>query len=349
MNSLAIKDRYASFFPHFYLSCAKLAIKCSFLLTSIRHKYLNLWQMKTNSTPLFRKTIPLVKSKLAINHSGKYAFMGSCFSQNIAVKFISAGLNVVDNPFGISFNPISLAHHLGVDNYDLLQVDELELSWQCHSSVYNKNEYQLNDLRNTYKDEISASAVVFVTFGSAWAYNLNETNRVVSNCHKQSADLFTKSLLSVEQIVSAWKKIIQEFPDQQFIFTVSPVRHWKDGPRENNVSKGILHQAIDLLIQDPNCDYYPSYEIVIDELRDYRFYSEDMLHPNKLAIDYIWRHFQKSYCTTETKELSSRINRLRDNLNHIPFHQSNDSFKAFQDKNLVESEELNRLVGRQVV
>jgi hypothetical protein len=304
--------------------------------------------MKTNSTPLFRKTIPLVKSDLSVNHSDKYAFMGSCFSQNIANKFDLSGLQTIKNPFGISFNPISIAHQLGVDKYNMLTVDELEFSWQCHSSVYNKSEAELNDLRATYKTNLASANVVFVTFGTAWVYKHIEGDVVVSNCHKQPAGLFNKELLSVELIVAAWEKIIEAHSQLQFVFTVSPVRHWKDGPRENNVSKGVLHQAIDMLIQQSNCSYYPSYEIVIDELRDYRFYKEDMLHPNQLAVDYIWDHFKDSYFTNETNDLCNRISKIRKNINHRPIHQENEAFRVFQEKNRMEAIELNRVVGRDV-
>lgn len=229
----------------------------------------------------FTTPVHIDPSPWTISHKDRLLTLGSCFSDNIARKTTEYGLRVTANPFGTLYNPISIAHHM---------TDQL----------------------------IAEHDVVIITFGTAWVYidkcvpgGLVENAKldaVVDNCQKRPATDFTRYRLTVEDIVRAWQPILERYQDKRFIFTVSPIRHKKDGLHENQISKGILLQAIDYLCSDVHKKvknaimYFPSYEIVLDELRDYRFYADDMLHPSTQAINYIWERFSKTYLPGEEEQ-----------------------------------------------
>lgn len=241
-----------------------------------------------------------------------------------------AGFQVMSNPYGILFNPVSVAKSVEeiIQNKeyssDQLATDGAQYwSWNHHGKF--RGNQQANVLQKINRNIQEANAFLansdylFLTLGSAWAYFLGDD--VVANCHKQPASIFDKRLLTQNQIVEALssgiKAIRQINSSIQIVFTVSPVRHWKDGVVENTWSKSLLHTSVhQLMRQEDRIDYFPSYELVQDDLRDYRFYTSDLLHPNEIAIDYVWEKFQSVFFTSFTQELVQQVEKLRRLENH---------------------------------
>ncbi|MFC2087667.1 GSCFA domain-containing protein, partial [Bacteroidota bacterium] len=232
--------------------------------------------------------------KLDYNH---YSFLiGSCFTQNIGSILMECGFNTLVNPYGVLYNPYSIYksfefilgnHHFHKD--DLIYHNEQWLSLHHHTSFSDDTKEaclkKINNATTTAHEFLNKSRFIVITFGTSWIYEWKETGEIVSNCHKIPAVKFNRRRLSTHEIIKLYDKLLnrlnQNFPDIQFIFTISPVRHWKDGAIENQISKSILFVSVhELLERFENCSYFPAYEIVMDDLRDYRFYNEDMLHPN---------------------------------------------------------------------
>lgn len=241
--------------------------------------------------------------KQRFNYKQPMLLTGSCFADNIGDLLTEHQFNVFSQPNGVVYNPISIAQHVkqigeGIpyNENDLHLYNELYHTWLHHSSFNSTNKSDaLQHINATLKQAHhfihQPQVIVYVTLGSAFVYELKDKpGFIVANCHKYPQQHFNKRLLSVTEIVDAWKEVISSLPHLQFVFTVSPVRHTKDGLFENNVSKGILLQAVyELSNHQPNAYYFPAYEIVIDELRDYRFYDSDLIHPNKQAVNYVWQ------------------------------------------------------------
>ncbi|MBK6832974.1 MAG: GSCFA domain-containing protein [Bacteroidetes bacterium] len=264
-----------------------------------------------------------------INYSDKLFFIGSCFSENIAEQFDKHLFSVVSNSHGILFNPTSIANAfqdvINKTEYtekDIFFEQGLWRSFQHHGQFSNADKAvcleQINASIKNAHEKLKKSEYLFITLGSAFAYKHIQQNSVVANCHKIPATEFEKVLISKEDITSAYEKLITDLkklnPKIKIAFTVSPVRYIRDGLVENNHSKAILLQSIhDLIATNENCFYFPSYEIVIDELRDYRFFKEDMVHPNELAVKYIWERMQQSWIDATTIEFiieAGQYNRL---------------------------------------
>lgn len=294
---------------------------------------------------LFQTRVDIPLSELKINHCHKIAMIGSCFTQNIGEKLKGDKFDVSINPFGILFNPISVAKaikscfdQIYVKEDSLLKEGEQWLSLNHHSE-YNslKAIDTLKKINNSIKDSeeyyVNGDYLI-ITLGTAWVYEYNESKEIVANCHKIPNKKFTKRLLSIDEIVDTYSKLfleVQEInPSQKIIFTVSPVKHLKDGVVENNRSKSVLHLAImELINKFKHVSYFPSYEIVLDELRDYRFYKEDMLHPNQQAVNYIYERFSNTFYTEETLGLNKRIRKLTLALAHRPFNSNSESHRLF--------------------
>ena len=189
------------------------------------------------------------------------------------------------------------------------------------------------------REALQQASVVIVTFGTAWVYEYN--GEVVANCHKLPANRFVRRRLTVDEIVNLWQPILAAMPDKHWIFTVSPIRHIKDGLHENQVSKAILLQAVDRLIsmslsynlstETLHCSYFPSYEIMLDELRDYRFYAEDMVHPSAVAVDYIWQRFVETYMTTDTQQEMRILHQLWRDRHHRFLHPDSPEAEQFAE------------------
>lgn len=244
--------------------------------------------------------VALKPSEQPITYSDRILMVGSCFSDEVARKLGEHYFRVEANPFGTLYNPVSILHHL---------TDEV----------------------------LSRYSVVFVTFGTAWVYIDRATNEVVDNCQKRPATDFIRKRLSVDEILAAWRPLVQQHSEQRFIFTVSPIRHVKDGLHENELSKAILLLAVEQITnhQSPftNCQYFPSYELLMDELRDYRFYAEDLKHPSKSAVNYIFERFAETYLyTPETKQTMSELHALWLDIHHRLLNPDSPEAEAFIER-----------------
>jgi len=245
----------------------------------------------------FRTEIEVPPSPWQIAYSDSIALLGSCFSDNIARKLNEYYFRILTaadkRPL---YNPVSIAHHIDDSAY------------------------------------IDAN-VIIVTFGTSWVYIDKQTDTVVDNCLKRPASDFIRKRLTVEEIVALWQPILASHPGKRFIFTVSPIRHLKDGLHENNLSKAILLLAVERLTKasaDSQVLYFPSYELLMDDLRDYRFYAEDLMHPSSVAVDYIWEHFVTTFMSPETQTEMKDLHALWLNRQHRPLHPGSDEDLAFR-------------------
>lgn len=293
---------------------------------------------------IFRKIVQIVKNdNLEVTHNSTLILIGSCFSNEIGKRLKYTGFSTFQ-PFGTIFNPITIADNLlrilnkkYFTDEDLVKVNNVFFSWSHSSKNYhniNSAElmFDLNNEIDTLNYSFTKNTILLLTFGTSIVYELN--NQVVGNCHKQPQNYFKKRRLSVEEVVLRWKDVINKCKNQTFIFTVSPVRHYKDGTIENSRSKAVLILAIDKLLKlYPNqVFYFPSYEIVMDELRDYRFYNSDMIHPNNDSVDYIWEKFQETYFNTKTIDIVNSCEKIRKSLNHKPFFNDGVEYQSFAKK-----------------
>jgi len=297
----------------------------------------------------FRTNIQLQKEENQIDYASKLLLIGSCFSENISKKLAYYKFDVASNPFGILFNPKAIetltANAIHQKIYTEKDVFELNERWHCfdaHSdlSAIDKNEL-ISNLNNAIKStnkRIHESTHIIITLGTAWIYKFVETNAVVGNCHKVPQKKFAKELLSVDEIVASLKNICHQIskvnPNVTVIFTVSPVRHIKDGFVENSLSKAHLIAAIhEILSFVPHLGvrgmYFPSYEIMMDDLRDYRFYNSDMIHPNETAVDYIWEHFKHVWIQENTFSTMKEVDNIQKGLAHKPFNPDSEEHKKF--------------------
>ena len=287
-----------------------------------------------------------------ITHYDKLLLIGSCFTENIGQKFSHLKFSNLQNPHGILFNPVSVcsaildyARKTNYTEKNLFYLNEAWHSWNHHSrfSSPDKSESikKINTSIQTAHDYLRNADYLFITFGSAWVYAFTAeaqgtvAGNIASNNHKAPASWFEKQLLSnVEtiEIIEAMMKEVREFnPDIKFIFTISPVRHIREGFIENNRSKAVLIDAVHHVVNKhkEHAFYFPSYEIVMDDLRDYRFYSEDMVHPNYLATDYVWEKLEKAYMNEDTKQLNTAIRDINIAYNHKAFNASSGMHKSF--------------------
>ena len=282
----------------------------------------------------FSLQFDIPKVDFSVEHGEGLLFIGSCFSDEIASRAKFAGLNVSSNPFGTIFHPSLIAQFISEsieckNSERLFTREDLHLSWDANSTIYDFSETELKDklseLRADFISQLKTAKALFITFGTSWVYRLISDNQLVANCHKVASNQFQKELSTVEELTSEWIKVIEQLkvfnPDLNVIFTVSPVRHSKDGLVENNQSKAILIETIRRLQSTTDCSYFSSYEIMIDELRDYRFFKQDRVHPSEEAVDYIWKRFESTYFSKETIDLNSKVVQLRRSLLHKSIHE----------------------------
>jgi hypothetical protein len=282
-----------------------------------------------------------------MDYSKGMMLMGSCFTENIGQKLLDLKFDVDINPFGILYNPESIANSLNIlldqklfSEQDLFHDQGLWNSFYHHSRFSDSDQkVALDKINNriSFSHEFLKSAdFLIVTFGTAWVYELKNTGQIVSNCHKVKASEFRRFRLKVHEITEVYRDLLEKLwkfnPGLKIIFTVSPIRHWKDGAVENQLSKATLLLAIDQLIHgfgEAVCSYFPSYEIMMDELRDYRFYAEDMLHLNPVATDYIYDRFSNVMVSAESKEISKKIQKLKKSMDHRPVNAKSGEYKDF--------------------
>lgn len=280
-----------------------------------------------------------------IIHGDKLTLLGSCFSDEIANKFGYFGHHTLKDPFGTIFHPAALAKNI-LNAFEeqpeirIVQRDDLFFCLEASSAVYAKEEQLLVDKMfaayNELRTWLSSSKVVFLTLGTSWGYAVGAEDTIVANCHKLPSNYFEKQLSSpwemVQDLSLAIEKIKEYNPNVQVVLTVSPVRHIKDGIIENNWSKARLLEVVHQLSQEENVHYFPSYEIVLDELRDYRFFKEDLVHPNQLAVDYIWNRVEDAFFSEEAKKLHQSIHALRLELNHKSLQPDSNESALFAEK-----------------
>jgi hypothetical protein len=287
-----------------------------------------------------------VISQYKITHQDGVLMMGSCFSEHIAERLSLLKFQVETNPFGIVFNPesihMALSRTINKHYFTEEDVFENEGKWFCleaHSSVSASTKQELlNTLNQTidiWNSKLHRSKYLVITFGSAFCYSYKEKELIVANCHKLPATLFEKKLSETDSILKSYQDLIEKIktfnPQLTILFTVSPVKHLRDGVVENNLSKAVLIQTVHQLVKyNSNCFYFPAYELVNDDLRDYRFYEADMAHPNKQAVDYVWEKFSNVYFNDEIKIVIDEIQEINQAMNHRPFNIESESHMKFK-------------------
>lgn len=295
----------------------------------------------------FRTAIKCHVASKKLDHHSSLVLIGSCFSEHMEEKFQYFKFDTFANPFGILFNPKAI--ETGVrrcvlkDNYtnkDLLKHGDIWLSLDHHSRFDHRDQRQVLDDINKQIDlghqALKKASQVIITLGTSWVYKWKEDDKVVGNCHKIPQKNFKKELLSSDEITESLRQITDLIrsinKNTDFIFTVSPVRHLKDGFIENTLSKSLLHKAIYELKKEREVSYFPAYEIMMDDLRDYRFYKTDLVHPNEMAIDYIWELFKETWISESSKEVMDSIEDIQRSLAHRPFDAESDAHQKFIKK-----------------
>lgn len=262
--------------------------------------------------------VNILPAKQEIDYKSKIISFGSCFSENIGKKLQRAYFQIDINPFGVLFNPASIAQNIEMlienttfNQNDLLKNGSLYFNFAFDTSFSAISVEQclekINSRFTAAVKNIQNADFLFITFGTAWVFEFKQAGKIVANCHKLPAENFTRRRLNVDEIVFIFKKIFLKLkiinPNLHIVLTVSPVRHSKDGFHENNLSKSILLLSVEILEKEfENVSYFPAYEIVMDELRDYRFYAPNLLHPSESAIDYIWEKFSDTFFSLQTKK-----------------------------------------------
>ena len=289
--------------------------------------------------------IPLKKeTRNQIAYQSKILLLGSCFSENIGDKLSYFKFQSAQNPFGILFHPKAIenfiANTINKKEYcseDFIFQNETWHSFDAHSSLSSVNENQLLNKLNASisitNRALKEASHIIITLGTSWVYRFIETDAIVANCHKVPQKKFLKELLTVAEITESLAAMIVLLKsvnkDISVLFTVSPVRHLKDGFTENTRSKAHLIAAIHQVLEYQNVSYFPSYEIMMDELRDYRFYAEDMIHPNKTAINYIWERFVETWFLDETLSTMKEIDVIQKGILHRPFQENTAQHQQF--------------------
>jgi HAMP domain-containing protein len=294
-----------------------------------------------------------------MDYSKSMMFLGSCFSENMGQKMIDLKYQVDMNPFGILYNPESIANSLKIvlekrifTADDLFNDQGLWNSFYHHSRFSDVNkEFALEKINNRIAQShefLKTLDFMVITFGSSWVYQLKKTGQIVSNCHKINASEFKRFRLEVLEVTELYHELLSKIwklnPQLKIIFTVSPIRHWKDGAVGNQVSKATLLLAIDHLKHDfegRGLSYFPSYELMMDELRDYRFYAEDMIHLSSVAIDYIFDRFSKFIISKESSQISNKVLKIRKAMLHRPVNVESAEYEKFLRLTLDEINQLN--------
>ncbi|RKS98920.1 GSCFA domain-containing protein [Flavobacterium sp. 123] len=305
----------------------------------------------------FRTQVPISTATKPIDYNCKIILLGSCFAENIGDKFEYYKFQNTVNPFGIIFNPVSIEKMISkvvtatvFTEADIFFYNECWHSFDVHSDLSNESKEELltslNSILKQTKKQLQAASQVIITYGTSWVYRNIENNEIVANCHKVPQKEFKKELLSIETIKESIKQTIQFIhslnPDSNIIFTISPVRHIKDGFVENQWSKANLISGIHQVLSQSET-YFPSYEIMMDELRDYRFYAEDMLHPNQVAIDYIWERFKETSISKTAFPIMDEVESIQKSLSHKPFNPKAESHLKFE---LKRKEKITKLVSK---
>jgi GSCFA family len=296
---------------------------------------------------IFRTTIAPSPAPFQINHKTRILMAGSCFTTHIGQYLRTRKFEVMTNPMGVIYNPVSLAQSILPDQDftadQFFQNEGLWRHWNLHSDLaYPDLDTAVDQAQKTAdstRNYLQTTDVLILTLGTAHVFYRLDRDEIVANCHKMPAKLFDQRRLSVAETVTTISNLIQQVraiqPNLQIILTVSPVRHWRNGAVEHQRSKSVLLLACaDLCEQLPNTLYFPAYECLMDDLRDYRFYAADMLHPSETAIEYIWQHFEATFLSTPTQQLCKQIEKIVAAAAHRPFNPHTAAHQTFQQKQL---------------
>jgi GSCFA family len=294
-----------------------------------------------------RTTFNITPSPVKITYNDPVMFIGSCFTSSVGQQFEAGHLPVMINPSGTVYNPGSVINTLNTIIYaeeytekDIFNFNGTWLSFDHYTDFSSDNKAELlkkiNERSAEARKFLSAARFLFITFGTARVYRWKTSGKVVSNCHKIPAARFTHEMLSVEDITEMWTtqlgrlKIL--YPRLKIVFTISPVRHWKDGAHGNQVSKSTLFLAVEKLLEHHSApSYFPAYELIMDDLRDYRFYADDMLHPSDAAVDYIWNAFSDCYFDKNTIDTWKEVEKITNAVTHRFRSGSSESIKTFAE------------------
>jgi len=300
--------------------------------------------------------LPEFKKKMGFRHHS--LMIGSCFAENIGTYLQELCFPIMVNPFGILYNPISIANSLGhlltgkkFTEQDLFCSDDLYHSFYHHSRFSGSDPVvvlsKINDQATEASEILKNSHHLFITFGTSWVFNHKISGAVVSNCHKLPAATFVHHRLSVAQITDIWIPLIGELqkmnPNLHLVFTVSPIRHLKDGAHENQLSKSTLILAIDELIAQYGAEiisYFPSYELLMDELRDYRFYAADMTHPSEIAIDIIREKFVTTILDSEAIVITDELDKILSAIKHKALNRKDEKYISFIENQIEKTRQL---------
>ncbi|GAA3510430.1 GSCFA domain-containing protein [Aquimarina addita] len=289
--------------------------------------------------------IPIQSQEPKINYESEVLLLGSCFAENIGDKFEYFKFKTQVNPFGILFHPKAIETFLWMatqqEKYTETDIFNHNEQWHCfdaHSRLSGTDKsrvlHSLNEALEKTREKIQTATHIFITLGTAWVYRLESLDMIVANCHKVPQKEFKKELLSIEEVNQCLQNsihFIQSINKKvKIVFTVSPVRHLKDGLVENNRSKAHLIASVhEVIATAKQCDYFPSYELVMDELRDYRFYDTDMTHPSSLAIDYIWQYFKSTWIEEAALDTMRKVEEVQKGMAHKPFNPGGKEHLSF--------------------
>jgi hypothetical protein len=309
---------------------------------------------------LFRTVVEIPESRTKLDYEASSMWIGSCFTENIGSRLKELKFPHELNPFGILYNPASINNSLRIltggttfTEKDLRYGNGFWYSFSHHSSYSHPDREacleRINESITRAAGMLEKAKFLFITFGTARVFQLKENGEIVSNCHKIPHSHFDLKLLDAGEIVESYVKLIGQLkdlnPSLEIVFTLSPVRHWKDGAHGNQISKSTLLIAISRLVElFDNVSYFPAYEIIMDELRDYRFYDEDMLHINKQGVDYIWEKFQGAYLSPSTIPLIKEITAIRLGTEHRPFNPAGRQHQIFMLKILERISAVEKLI-----
>jgi hypothetical protein len=307
----------------------------------------------------FRTLVKLKESDVKISYDSTLLFMGSCFSENIGIRFKERRFSSDINPFGVLYNPESVRQGLDILMENRLFSEEQLFNygglWHSfyHHSRFSGPEKKsvLDNINQNITDGhllLKRTEFLFITFGTAWVYQNTDDGKIVANCHKLPASRFKRFRLGVEDIVESYKELIERLkrfsPGIKIIFTVSPVRHLKDGAHGNQLSKAVLLLATEELVKEFKSEvlYFPAYELLMDDLRDYRFYADDMVHPGNVAVEYIWENLSDAWFDQKAKAYVAEISKIIRARKHRPFNENSTEYVKFVENTLKRLSEIKR-------
>lgn len=304
----------------------------------------------------FRTKVDLPVGQWEISHASRLMLWGSCFTEHIGNRLSDYKFRCDVNPYGILYNPLSIARALTeLETGKVYVQDDLILHNDEWHSLMHHGSFssvmpetclrQINERNEKARKHLAETDWLLFTWGTARVYEWNEDGQVVGNCHKLPEKSFTRRLLDPEEITVCYENLLEKLhtqnPSLQVLFTVSPIRHARDGMHGNQLSKAVLLLAADRLCRRlPYCHYFPAYEILMDELRDYRFYADDMLHPSSLAVDYVWECFSEVSFSPSTRQIMKMWEDIRRGLAHRPFHAEGEAYQRFLRQILLKIEQL---------